>query len=590
MLPAMAKPLRLLLSGFLALLLALGGSELSPRALAFEQPEGESGFQPKPLVTAKRHMVVAAHPLAAEAGLAILRKGGNAVDAGIAVQMVLNLVEPQSSGIGGGGFILYWDADAKKLTSIDGRETAPAAATPDLFLDDEGNPLPRDAAMASGLSVGVPGVLAALTLAHEKYGKLPWAELFEPAIALALDGFPVSDRLAKMLAEASPESFAPDARAYFFDAEGRPLPAGYKLTNPEFAETLEMIARGGSQTFYQGDLARDIATAVEADPRKPGKLAAEDLAAYRAKEREPVCALYRLKQVCGMGPPSSGGVAVAQVLALIEPFDLGPSPLDPRTAHIVAEAERLAFADRARYLADPDFVAVPLSGLLDLSYLAERRALIDPDRAKEHVAAGSPPSARQGAFGNDRTQERPGTSHISIVDDDGNAFSMTTSIENAFGARTMVRGFLLNNQLTDFSFAPTDEDGRPVANRVEGGKRPRSAMDPTIVLGEDGTPRFVLGTPGGPAIIPFNVKAILALIDWGMDPAQAAALVNFGSAENALLLEPGLAFDTLAETLAGMGHEVRRLPLTSGEHIIAVTPDGLLGGADPRRDGVALGD
>jgi gamma-glutamyltranspeptidase/glutathione hydrolase len=393
-----------------------------------------------------------------------------------------------------------------------------------------------------------------------------------------------------MLAEASPESFAPDARAYFFDAEGRPLPAGYKLTNPEFAETLEMIARGGSQTFYQGDLARDIATAVEADPRKPGKLAAEDLAAYRAKEREPVCALYRLKQVCGMGPPSSGGVAVAQVLALIEPFDLGPSPLDPRTAHIVAEAERLAFADRARYLADPDFVAVPLSGLLDLSYLAERRALIDPDRAKEHVAAGSPPSARQGAFGNDRTQERPGTSHISIVDDDGNAFSMTTSIENAFGARTMVRGFLLNNQLTDFSFAPTDEDGRPVANRVEGGKRPRSAMDPTIVLGEDGTPRFVLGTPGGPAIIPFNVKAILALIDWGMDPAQAAALVNFGSAENALLLEPGLAFDTLAETLAGMGHEVRRLPLTSGEHIIAVTPDGLLGGADPRRDGVALGD
>lgn len=574
------------------LLLSLGftASELGTRALAFEQPESESGFQPKPLVKAKQHMVVAAHPLAAQAGLEILRKGGSAVDAGIAVQMVLNLVEPQSSGIGGGGFILYWDAGAKALKSIDGRETAPSAATPELFLDANGKPLPRDVAMASGLSVGVPGALAALKLAHDKYGKLPWAELFQPAIALAREGFPISPRLAKMLAEADPQSFAPDARAYFFDAQGRPLPVGYKLANPSFANTLEAIARDGPKAFYAGDLASDIASAVENDPRQAGKLTVEDLAGYRAKEREPVCVPYRAHRVCGMGPSSSGGVAVAQVLGIIEPFNLGPAPLGARPAHLIAEAERLALADRARYLADSDFVPVPLAGLLDPTYLAERRALIDPDRAQAHVAAGSPPNVKQGAFGNDRSRERGGTSQISIVDDSGNAFSMTTSIEYAFGSRTMVRGFLLNNQLTDFSFEPVDEEGRPIANRVEGGKRPRSAMDPTMVFGDGSSLRFVLGSPGGPVIILFNVKTIVALIDWGLDPAQASALVNFGGTETALLLEPGATWDPLAASLDAMGHEVRRVPMTSGEHIIAVTPDGLEGGADPRREGVALGD
>jgi gamma-glutamyltranspeptidase/glutathione hydrolase len=342
--------------------------------------------------------------------------------------------------------------------------------------------------------------------------------------------------------------------------------------------------------FYQGDLARDIAAAVQADPRKPGGLTAEDLANYRAKEREPVCVPYRGNEVCGMGPSSSGGVAVAQVLAMLEPFGLGAAPLDPRAVHIIAEAERLALADRARYLADSDFVPVPLAGLLDPAYLAERRALIDLDRAQAKVAAGSPPNMRQGLFGADRSRADGGTSHISIVDDAGNAFAMSASIENAFGARTMVRGFLLNNQLTDFSFSPADEDGRPLANRVAGGKRPRSSMDPTVVLGEDGELRYVLGSPGGPAIIFYNVKALVALIDWGLDPAQAAALVNFGATENALLLEPGPAWDKLAATLATMGHTIRRTDLTSGQHIIAVTKDGFQGGADPRRDGVALGD
>jgi gamma-glutamyltranspeptidase/glutathione hydrolase len=587
MLPPMTRRRLLLLA---LLLLALIASGLAPCAYAFEQPESESGFLPKPLVKAKRHMVVAAHPLAAEAGLAILRKGGSAVDSGIATQMVLNLVEPQSSGIGGGAFILYWDAAAKQLASIDGRETAPSAATPELFLDADGKPLPRDAAMASGLSVGVPGVIAALKLAHDKYGKLPWEELFQPAIALAREGFPVSPRLAKLLAEQDPASFAPEARGFFFDAQGRPWPSGYKLANPALAETLATIARDGAQAFYEGEIARDITDAVQNDPRKPGKLMAADFTSYRAKEREPVCVPYRIHRVCGMGPPSSGGVAVGQVLAIIEPFDLGPAPLGARPAHFIAEAERLALADRARYLADSDFVPVPLAGLLDPIYLAERRALIDPERASAHVAAGSPPNTKQGAFGLDRSREKGGTSHISIVDDTGNAFSMSTSIEYAFGARTMVRGFLLNNQLTDFSFEPADEVGRPIANRVESGKRPRSAMDPTIVFGEDGALRYVLGSPGGPAIILYNVKALVALIDWRLDAAKASALVNFGATEQAVLLEPGTAWDPLAASLGAMGHDVRRVPLTSGEHIIAVTPEGLEGGADPRREGVALGD
>jgi gamma-glutamyltranspeptidase / glutathione hydrolase len=586
MLPGMnRKPL--LAAATLALLLALG----APALHAFEQPETPSGFTPKPLIKAKRHMVVAAQPLAAEAGLAILRKGGSAIDAGIATQMVLNLVEPQSSGIGGGAFILSWDQAAKQLAGFDGRETAPAAATPELFLGPDGKPLPRDAAMASGLSVGTPGVLDALKLAHDKYGKLPWSDLFQPAIALARDGFPVSPRLAKVLADTGPQSFTSEARAYFFDAQGRPWPTGYKLANPALADTLEIIARDGPKAFYEGEIARDIVKAVQEDPRQPGKLAAEDLANYRAKERDPVCSSYRAYRVCGAALPSSGGVTVSQVLDLIGPYDLGSTPLGATAVHIIAEAERLAFADRALYLADSDFVSVPLAGLLDPGYLATRRALMDPARARDHISAGTPPNARQGAFGRDATTESVGTSQISIVDDQGNAFSMTTSIEQSFGSRTMVRGFLLNNQLTDFSFLPTDDEDRTVANRVEGGKRPRSAMDPTLVFAsDDGRLRYILGSPGGPAIILFNVKTIVALIDWRLDPARASALANFGGTEGPVLLESGPELDQLAASLTAMGHDVRRMELTSGEHIIAVTPGGLEGGADPRREGVALGD
>jgi gamma-glutamyltranspeptidase/glutathione hydrolase len=585
MLRAMQKA-RLILGFSLALLAFGAGTDLR----AFEQPEGPSGTASRPLVTAKQHMVIAANPLAAEAGLAMLRKGGSAIDAAIATQMVLNLVEPQSSGIGGGAFLLYWDKANKKLTSIDGRETAPQAATPELFLDKDGKPLPREQSMESGLSVGTPGVLAALALVHEKYGKLPWVDLFQPAIKLSRDGFPISPRLAAVLAETKPESFAPEARAFFFDAQGRPWPSGYRLVNTALAETLELIAQQGPKAFYQGDLAKEIANAVQHDPRGPGKLSTEDLANYHAKEREPLCIPYRTYEICGPGPPSSGAVAVSQVLALIAPFDLGRGPLEPGPTHFITEAERLAFADRARYLGDPDFVAVPVKGLLDPNYLNQRRALIAPDSSAPHVTAGEPPNTRQGAFGRDRTQESVGTSQISIVDDDGNALSMTTTIEQSFGSRLMVRGFLLNNQLTDFSFLPTDEDGRLAANRVEPGKRPRSSLDPTIVFANDRQVRFVLGSPGGAAIILYVLKGLVGLIDWHLDPQQAADLINFGSTGDELVLEPDPGFDGLAAEMTKLGHQVKRTSLTSGLHIIAVTDRGLEGGADKRREGRAVGD
>ncbi|WP_245409343.1 gamma-glutamyltransferase [Methyloceanibacter sp. wino2] len=558
-------------------------------AHALDLPEGASGLAQKPVVKTKKHMIVAAHPLAAEAGLEMLRKGGAAIDAGIATQMVLTLVEPQSSGIGGGAFILYWDAAQETLTSFDGRETAPAGATPELFLDAVGQPLPRRVAMHSGRSVGVPGALAVLKLVHDEYGKLPWAELFQPAIKLARDGFPVSARLSTLLGGADLNTFDAAARAYFFDKNGKPHPPGTILKNEALAQTLETIANEGIDAFYKGPIAADIAKTVQNDRRGAGTLSESDFASYRPKKREPVCVPYRGSSVCGMGPPSSGAVAVGQTLQLIEPFDLGATPMEANATHAILEAERLAFADRARYLADPGFVDVPVEGLLDKEYLAERRKLIDPERAAESVTHGTPPNLSS-AFGRDATKEKGGTSHVSVVDDSGDAFSMTTTIETAFGARSMVHGFLLNNQLTDFSFLPKDEDGNDIANRVEPEKRPRSSMDPTMIFGPDGDLDYVLGSPGGPGIILFNLKAIIAMMDWGLDPAEAAALVNFGGTPRGVLLETGAEWDDLASALTAKGHSVKRIPMTSGLHIIAVRPDGLEGGADPRRDGVALGD
>lgn len=576
-------PLHVLLAALLLIAVPAGA-----RAQLPPPPEGATGWQDKSAVTASRHMVVAANPLAAQAGLDVLRKGGSAVDAAIATQMVLNLVEPQSSGIGGGAFLLHWDAARGALASYDGRETAPAAAKPDRFLQD-GKPLPFKTAVRSGRSVGVPGTLAMLALAHARHGRLPWSELFQPAISLAEQGFPVSPRLASSIAAEDPSTFDTEARAYFWDGHGAPWPAGHRLRNPLFADTLRAIARDGPRAFYDGPIAQAIVAKVNAAPLSLGDMTAADLKAYAAKERPPICVVYRGDQVCGMGPPSSGGLTVAMTLKLIEPYALRATPLHPSALHLIAEAEKLAYADRDRYMADADFVTVP-PGLLDEAYLASRRGLIDLHFAMGKADAGVPPGAGTPMPGRDGSRQRGGTSHISIVDAAGNAVAMTTTIEGAFGSGLMVGGFLLNNELTDFAFRPLDAAGRPVANRVQGGKRPRSSMAPTIVLDGASRLRLVTGSPGGSQIILYVVKSIIAVADWGLDPQQAAALPNFGSRNGPFELEQSAELPQLVSDLESLGHEVRRLAMTSGLHIIAADARGLVGGADPRREGAALGD
>lgn len=554
-------------------------------------PEPATAATSRPLAFAKRHMISAANTYAAEAGREMLRAGGSAADAAIAAQLVLNLVEPQSSGIGGGAFILYWDAKAKELRAFDGRETAPASARPDRFLVG-GKPMPFARAVRSGLSVGVPGVVRLLEDVHRRYGKLAWARLFEPAIRLAEGGFEVSPRLHELLRGQSPESFVPAARRYFYTETGSPWPIGFTLKNPQFAATLRRIAAEGADGFYRGPVAQEIVEAVATAPIAPGGMTIEDLAGYEAKERPPVCALYRGYKVCGMGPPSSGGPTVAQTLKLLEPFDLGKdgaAALRPEAMHLIAEAEKLAYADRNRYMGDPDFVPVP-DGLLDDGYLARRRALIDPKRAMQKPEAGVPRGVARQSFGRDATIENTGTSHISIIDGDGSALAMTTSIEGGFGSHNWAAGFLLNNELTDFSFLPTDAEGRPVANAVGPGKRPRSSMAPTIVFDGEGTVVAVLGSPGGSRIIYFVVKTLVALIDWGLDPQAAADLMNFGSQGRGLEIEISDPAVWVALKLKGLGHRIVPEPMSSGTHFVGRRGGRLVGAADRRREGAALGD
>lgn len=554
-------------------------------------PEGASGRAEKALVTARQHMVVAAEPLAAQAGREILRQGGSAADAAIATELVLGLVEPQSSGLGGGAFITFWDAKTRSVVTFDGRETAPAAAKPDRFMRD-GKPMAFADAVNSGLSVGVPGLVRVLQAVHEKYGKLPWAKLFEPAIKLAEDGFPVSPRLAVLLQSEAPEKFAPDARAYFYENGVTPRAAGSLLKNPEYAATLRTLAEKGPDAFYKGDIADAIVTAVHHAPTIPGDLTLADLADYKAVEREPVCFSYRGRQVCGMGPPSSGALTVGQTLKLIEPFKEVQGASAAMTApalHIIAEAEKLAYADRNMYIADPDRIAVP-TGLLDDAYLAERRKLIDPKKAMLKAEPGLPPGLAKKSFGKDATYEVPGTTQVSIIDNEGNALSMTATIESAFGSHLWAKGFLLNNELTDFSFVPVDATGMTAANAIEGGKRPRSSMAPTIVLGPDGTPEIVTGSPGGSQIILYVVKTLVGVIDWGLDAQQAAALANFGSQNGPFLIEYSLPVNWPAYELTSYGQTVQGATMTSGVHMIVRRNGVLEGGADPRREGVALGD
>jgi gamma-glutamyltranspeptidase / glutathione hydrolase len=581
--------------GFLVVFLAVVGSHV---ALAQDQaPERPSGWTAKQPIFTRHDMVVAANPLAVAAGHHVLRQGGNAVDAAIAVQMVLNLVEPQSSGIGGGAFMLFHHGRNGQLIAYDGREAAPAAASPDRFLDNEGRSLKFDDAVVGGKSVGVPGTLRMLELAHRQFGKLPWERLFDPAIALAEQGFVVSPRL-HMLIAADEYLTQERARAYLFNPDGTPLAVGQMLKNPAFAATLKRIAVEGAHAFYAGEIARDIVATVRSAPTNPGDLTEADLAGYRAKVREPVCGPYRAYRVCGMPPPSSGGITVLQILGILEPYDvkaLGAESL--LSVHLFSEAGRLAYADRDQYLADPDFVR-PVSGLTDPAYLRQRSALIKLDASMGRAEPGMPEMVQPArkrvaalpAFGTDAALEIPSTSHISIVDRYGNALAMTTSIEAAFGSHLMTKGgFFLNNELTDFSFMPV-ADGKPVANRVEPGKRPRSSMAPTIVYDGKGHVFMVLGSSFGSTIINDVAKALIAVIDWGLDPQAASALPNFGSRNGPTELERGTAVVDLRERLHALGHDTRLFDDTSGVHMIVRTRSGWIGGADPRREGTVAGD
>jgi len=519
-------------------------------------------------VTAKQFMVSAAHPLAAEAGYSVLQLGGTALDAAVAVQMVLGLVEPESSGIGGGAFLLHWSEQEKRLRTYDGRETAPAAARPERFLDAHKKPLEFFEAAVGGRSVGVPGVLRLLELAHRQHGRLPWGELLQYAIFAAEEGFVVSPRLHAVLQRERFLQGDASAGKLYYSADGRAKAVGTRLVNRAYGATLRTLAREGVGAFYRGPIAADIVRAVRSHP-KPGDLSEQDLAAYGALEREPVCGPYRQWRLCSMGPPSAGGVAVLQILGLLERAGFERAAPDSAAAvHLFAEAGRLAYADRARYLGDPDFVPVPIRKLLDGKYL-DRRARLIGERSMRQAPPGD--------------TEANGTSHFSIVDAEGNVVAMSSTIENPFGSRIMVRGFLLNNQLTDFDFIPGS------ANQVQPRKRPRSSMAPTLVFERDGTLRMALGSPGGPWIINYVAKTLIAGLDWGRDIQAAIEVPNFGSRNGPTLLEQGSSYELLAESLRRKGHEVETAPLASGVHGIERVPGGWRGGADPRREGAVLG-
>ena len=568
-----------------------------------ELPEIATGLTEKPGWSVRRFAVAAANPLATEAGFQVLQAGGSAVDAAVAVQMVLALVEPQSSGIGGGAFLLHWDGGT--VTALDGRETAPAAADERLFLGADGQPVRYAQAVIGGRAVGVPGVVKLLEAAHRGHGKLPWAQLIQPAITLAEQGFAVSPRLQALLAATPSLRADPLAAAYFFQADGQPLAVGQRLRNPALAEVLRRIAAEGSAALHSGAVAADIVRRVRGHAVNPGQLAEADLAGYTVLEREPLCtdwkAFYR---VCGMPPPSSGHLAVMQILGLLDRLPNPPQPLTGGVPgadwlHAYTEAARLAYADRALYVADPDFVPPPAGGwgsLLDDAYLQRRAALIG-ERSMGRAEAGRPNDTRM-AWAPQADQPEHGTSHISIVDGEGRALAMTTTIEATFGAQLMsdggsgqAGGFLLNNQLTDFSLTPTDARGRPVANRLQPGKRPRSSMSPTLVFDRrDGRLLMTLGSPGGPAIIHFVAKTLVGTLDWGLNAQQAISGPNYGSFNGPTLLETGRFSPAVVAALKARGHVVVETDLTSGLQALQRTPDGWFGGADPRREGVVLGE
>jgi len=551
------------------------------------EPEAASGYQSKKAVHGTEFMVAAANPYASHVGFTILEQGGSAVDAAIAVQLVLTLVEPQSSGIGGGTFMLHWDNKRKKMTTFDGRETAPSKATSELFLDEQGKPLKWIDAVVGGRSVGVPGVMATFKKAHDKYGKLPWSTLFDKAIALAENGFVVSPRLEKLLSL----NFNPgihkltEINQYFFP-NGKSVKSGDILVNKKLAEVYRSLAKEGVGVFYQGWIAKKIVDTVQNSTISPGLLSMKDMASYQAKERAPVCGPYREFTLCGMAPPSSGGVAVIQILAQLQRFHLAEYPVNSAQAiHLYTQSSRLAFADRNRYIADSDFVSVPVEGLLAPDYLAKRSALINPKEDINKAEAGIPEGAVALRDGN--TIERPSTTHLSIVDTDGNAISMTSSIENGFGSALMVEGFILNNQLTDFSFMP-EKNEQLLVNRVQANKRPRSSMAPMMIFNEDKSLKLLVGSPGGSRIINYVSQTIIGVLDWQLNPQEAINLPKVTNRNYVTTLENGTAAQTLQSSLKAKGHTIRIRDLNSGLHAIELTKSGLVGGADPRREGLVL--
>ena len=552
------------------------------------EPEAATGFNQNKAVVSKQYMVIAANPYASQAGLVMLEKGGSAVDAAIAAQLVLSLVEPQSSGLGGGTFMLHWHNKKQQLTTFDGRETAPQAATSELFLDKTGRPLPWRDAVIGGNSVGVPGLLAALSKAHEQFGILPWQELFQPAIALAENGFIVSKRLEKLLAmNFNPGIHILPEIKHYFSPNGIGIKAGDTLKNPKLAKALRSIAKDGVEVFYQGWIAKKVVEKVQNAAISPGLLSLDDMKKYQAIERASVCGAYHQFKVCGMAPPSSGGITVIQILAQLQKFELAQySPNSLQAVHLLTQSARLAFADRNKYIADSDFVRVPVKGLLADDYLAKRASLIDEKRDMGQAVAGNPQGSIE--FADDNAIERPSTTHLVVVDKQGNAISMTSSIENGFGSALMVQGFILNNQLTDFSLAPK-RDGKWVANRVEPLKRPRSSMAPMMVFNEDNSLRLVVGAPGGSRIINYVAQTIVGVLDWRLNVQQAINLPKVTNRNYVTTLEQDTDIVSLKPALEARGHIVKVRALNSGLHAIEITNEGLVGGADPRREGLALG-
>jgi len=566
-------------------------SDIKPALHSNDEWLGEpfSNFRDLTTIVAKKYLISTSHQMASQVGKDILARGGNAIDATIAAQMVLNVVEPQSSGIGGGAFLVYYDAKTKTTHYFNGRETAPQNANSKMFLDDKGNARAFNDVVQGGLSVGTPGLLKMLKEVHGKYGKLAWEELFKPAIMIAKNGFPMDDRIQTLASHIHYLKNSSDFSSLYLKADGTPKDLGTIITNPQLEQTFTTISKEGIEPFYSGKIAQDIVNAVKNAPTNPGYLGLDDLKNYQTKDGDLICGQYRIKyKICSMPLPSSGGVAILQILGILENFDLSKiSPSSLQAIHLITEATRLGYADRNKYVAD--VANVPIDKMLNKEYLKQRSGLIDPNKAMSAVQAGELVDTKTSFVIDKKAVELPSTTHLSIVDSEGNAIAMTSSIEYYFGSTLNVDGFMLNNQLTDFSFNP-EIDGKPVANRLEPGKQPRSSMSPTFVFDENNNLIMVVGSPGGPRIIQFVLKTIIASLDWGMDIQKAISLPNFVVLNDEIELESRTDLEKLKPELEKMGHKVKTADLVSGIHAITIKPSGLEGGADPRRGGVAIGE